>query len=256
MHCFDARRFIPAFVDGEFDERDRGEFEAHLRACRDCRTAARFEAWFVEGVRRAMPKTPAPPGLRDRILAQLSDVPMPLSQRLAGAIPRPAWVAVPALVAAALALVLLFRQGPDPAGVCAPPLEAAVAVHRRHLPAEVIGSDPQAAGRWFDGKLDFPVHPLADPADFVGARLSSVGQFPAAHFMYDLHGSPVSVMAFKGQLNDLPADEVRTVGPFDVRLTRRDGYNVALYEDGGVTYAVTGDVDPSEMVRFVSHGMR
>ena len=84
MHCFDAR-FMPAYVDGEFDERDRGEFEAHLRACNDCRTATRFEAWFVQGIKRSVPQTPAPAQLRERILEQLDEVPIPWSQRLRSA---------------------------------------------------------------------------------------------------------------------------------------------------------------------------
>ena len=71
MHCFDARRFTQAYVDGEFDARDKGEFDAHVRDCSDCRSTARFEGWFREGLRQCVPQPPLPADLRERILVQI-----------------------------------------------------------------------------------------------------------------------------------------------------------------------------------------
>ena len=256
MHCFDARRFTQAYVDGEFDARDKGEFDAHVRDCSDCRSTARFEGWFREGLRQCVPQPPLPADLRERILVQIRDTPLP---ERAGAPPpqRLAWAALPAAVALVV-LAVLGWTGPAADNAQVSRLTSAVDIHRRFLPVEVQGPDEQAAGRWFWGKVDFPVRPPSVrasaglPVSFVGARLSHVGQHPAAHFMYDFGGSRVSVMAFHAPDDHLPGREVRRVGPYRVHVDRRDGYNVALYRDRDVTYAITGDVDPGQMVRFVS----
>jgi len=169
-------------------------------------------------------------------------------------------MAVPVAAAAAVAALLVLLPGSEPPATCTHPVEEAVAVHSRYLPVEVSGGDPQEVGRWFWGKVDFPVRPpaLPDalPASFVGARLSHVGHSPAAHFIYDLDGSRVSVLEFQWTDVDLPEADVMHVGPHRVHVDRRNGYNVAFVRDQDVTWAVTGDLDPATMVRFVSGGLR
>ena len=138
----------------------------------------------------------------------------------------------------------------------------AVDLHRRYLPVEVRGPDIEHARAWFQGKLDFPVRPPrtrapnARHARFIGARLSHVGSASAAHMMYDLGGSRVSVMAFQSPNVPLPGSTAQVVGPWHFHVDRLDGYNVAMFRDRDVTYAVTGDVEPSQMIRFVSMGLR
>jgi mycothiol system anti-sigma-R factor len=71
MDCREFQKFLHVFLDGEFDERDQGEVQGHLRECAACRRQAEFERWFREGVRRSVRAEAPPPHLRERILVSL-----------------------------------------------------------------------------------------------------------------------------------------------------------------------------------------
>ena len=248
MNCSDAQALLHAYVDGEFDPVEQREFDAHVRSCGSCRSRVEFDAWFRNGIRDSLAAPAAPAALRDRIRLEVRQA------EVKGTLPTHLWAAVPATLAiAAVATLMVMAWGE----LDAPPTRVvdAVQMHRRDLPTEMGPSEPDAVRRWFWGKVNFPVQPPAAtgpaPARFLGARVSHVGRFPAAHMMYDLGGARVSVMAFQGPEQPLPSREVRRVGARTVHFDKLDGYNVAFSRSGGVTYAVTGDVPQARMVPFL-----
>ena len=249
MNCEDAQGLLHVFVDGEFDAADERDMETHLRCCEACRRRAGFERWFRDGLRSSVPMALAPPELQARIHQQIRKIEPGPRPTL------PAWALAPAALAIAAVTTLVVMSWET---FESPPTRVvdAVQMHRQALPAEVSGSDPEVVRRWFWGKVNFPVRPPrpvavgASPARFVGARVSHVGRFPAAHLMYDVGGARVSVMAFQGPPT-APTGKMRRFGNSDVQFDRMDGYNVAFSRRGDVTYAVTGDVDPAGMIRFL-----
>jgi mycothiol system anti-sigma-R factor len=114
MDCREFQKFVHLFLDGEFDERDRGEVEGHLRECPRCLEQARFEKWFREGVRRCLAQEEASPELRRRILAELERVQLaaPRSRILAVA----ATLLVGVLVAYLWSLTGFVPFDDDPSG--------------------------------------------------------------------------------------------------------------------------------------------
>ncbi len=251
MTCDDAQALLHAYVDGEFDPVERHEFDVHVAGCADCLDRVQFASWFRDGFRESLPQPAAPKALRERIRREVKEAAAP---SVPG--PVPIWAAAPAALAIAAVLTLVVMAW-DALETTPTPVVDAVQMHRRNLPAEVGPTDPDAVRRWFWGKVKFPVQPpvtpasRAMPARFLGARVSHVGRFPAAHMMYDVGGARVSVMAYQGPGNPLPARDVRQVGTRTVHFDKMDGYNVAFSRSGDVTYAVTGDVPPARMVRFL-----
>jgi hypothetical protein len=67
-----------------------------------------------------------------------------------------------------------------------------------------------------------------------------------------VRGQKVSVLVFDP--SDLPMHlrRVQRVGSHDVYLHRQAGYNVALYRQGNVGYAITSDLPEPEMMQLVS----
>lgn len=250
MTCSDAQGLLHAYVDGEFDPVERRDFDAHVRACEACHGIVRFEAWFRDGLRESLPVPVAPQELHARVRA---DVRRSVGPDQA---PLPLWAAAPAALAVA-AVVTVVVMAWDAVDTPSTPVVDAVSMHRRDLPAEVGPATPDDVRRWFWGKVNFPVQaPVqgvagAVPARFLGARVSHVGRFPAAHLMYDVGGARVSVMAFQGPGQAMPSREVRRVGARTVHFDKLDGYNVAFSRSGDVTYAVTGDVPTARMVGFL-----
>jgi anti-sigma factor RsiW len=127
--------------------------------------------------------------------------------------------------------------------------------HARSLPLEVSGSDADSVSQWFRGKVDFAVTPPAfhsDSIKLVGGRLSHVGDEQAAYLVYEQRGRPVTVVVFPDD-QQIPFGGVeQRAGGRDVYLGQSLGYNVAMWRQGGVNYAVSSDLDQRDMIQLVS----
>ncbi len=114
MTCHDARELFSALVDEALSARERGDLDAHLAGCAECRRELeRFQS-TVSLLHRVEPAR-APAGFVDRVLAAAR--PAPWYRRLLRAVFLPWPVKLP-LEAAALVLVgvtvaLLYRGTPE-----------------------------------------------------------------------------------------------------------------------------------------------
>ncbi len=72
MNCQDVQKFAYTYLDAEFDGRERGEFETHLRLCVPCRETVERDALFRDMVRAKLGAAVAPCGdLKLRLQARL-----------------------------------------------------------------------------------------------------------------------------------------------------------------------------------------
>jgi anti-sigma factor (TIGR02949 family) len=248
MQCAEVDKFIPAYVDGEFAEEDRVEFERHLAECSRCREVARFEARFKASLRAHLRRPPLPVGLRERIAAQIEASPIPGS-RLRRFFYRSVLVA-----AAAPALVALLFSGQ---AQTLPVVTESIHRHERNLPLDVVGPDQQRVTTWFRDKVDFPVRPprlrLAG-ANLLGGRVTNVRDRQAALLQYNLRGQKISVLVFDPGDLSLQAPRARHIGNRTIYFDRQGSHNVAVFRDGPVGYAVTSDLPEREMLQLVSTG--
>lgn len=243
MDCSEFEKFAEAYVDGEFDERYEVEIEAHLAHCPDCLARVDDLRVIRRLVRDSAPDIQAPTRLRAAVSKAL-DRSVP-NRRISNAL----WLAA---AAAATGLLLLFLPNPEretegsPAGAvdfgAMPLIQTSVDWHRRNLPVEVTGPDTAVISQWFTDKVDFPVR-LPDfssghEASLLGGRLSHVNNRNAAHVVYDVDGAKVSVMLFQSSNVRLPTRHPGSTA-HTVFVGNHHGYSVALFEDNGVTYAIT-----------------
>jgi anti-sigma factor (TIGR02949 family) len=246
MQCAEIDKFIPAFVDGEFAEEDRAEFERHLAECQRCREVARFEARFKASLRAALSRPSLPEGLRARISAQLAAAPLPPSRW------RRVGYGAAFVAAAASVLVGVLLNG---TAAPQPVVEASLHRHQRDLPLDVVGPDQQRVATWFRDKAGFPVRPpslqLAG-ADLLGGRVTNVRERQAALLQYNLRGQKISVLVFEPGDLSLQSPRARRVGNRTVYLDRQGMTNVAMFRDGAFGYAVTSDLPEREMLQLVS----
>lgn len=248
MDCHEAQKFIHAYLDQEFGEKERQEMSAHLQGCERCRNVANFEERFRRRLRKSQEPVTAPPRLRASVRKALEK-----------AAPEEAgsrtwlWRMIP--VAAAVALVvgtlLTRQQEPRPLNDLA---TQSVAWHRQKLPMDVTGPGFEAVRRFFSNKVPFAVRPAfkSPRAKLIGARLSNLGARQAAYLTYQVGPDRVSV--FIVDPNSIPA------GGNEIRRGRRTlnwhglkGYNVLTYVSGGTGYAVASDMDQDRLIRLVSH---
>ena len=248
MDCPDVQKFIHAFLDGEFDEREQVRVRAHLQTCKQCRTMAQFEERLRQRLRQEQPKVVAPPELRARIRRALDD-----------AEPREAWAnrwlwkLIPAGVAAALlaGVVVSGRlEQSNEDGV----VRESLAWHRQAVPMDVAGPGLEQVRRFLSDKVEFAVRPpeFKEPKTrLVGARLSNLGAHRAAYLRYQVGLQRVSVFIFDPATVSLHGHAVR-MGDHQGYLVTRGGYNVVMYTVGGTGYAVASDMERSQLIRLVS----
>jgi anti-sigma factor RsiW len=244
LRCAGIQRFVDTYLDGEFAESERGEFEAHLAECEVCRAKVHDHAEWKHAFVTAAPREKAPAALRNRVLRKLRKQEIPSSswRRFATRV-------LPVAAAGGMVATLLVAR----AHWTSPVAVDALALHKRNLPIEIAGP-PDQVRSWYHDKLDVSVRPpnFGQLAALRGGRLTNIRDRQAAYLVYDVHGNKLSVFIFDP--GDLPIDAPRkaVVGNRDVYLDEEQGYNVALFRDRGLGYAIASDLDGNEMLKLVS----
>jgi anti-sigma factor RsiW len=255
MECVELERALDAYLDDEFDARERAEADAHLGKCARCRdlmeTQGRMRAAIRARLREAMtpPSTAgrAPAALRQRIEGALARRRRPLWRRALSPLPLGA---LAACVAGAL-LVLAVRGGDDAL------VEEAVRSHHRGLPLEVIAASVGEGSipAWFAGKLDFHPSPprfAADGVHVLGARLSHLRELPAAYIRYELPRGQAGLFIVDDPHRRFAAGgRERQLGPHAVRLVNARGYNVAVWRENEIVYSLVSDLDEAALFELV-----
>lgn len=101
MDCAEFDTMAQAFVDGEFDGRERLECEVHLSTCEACRRKVRRISLFRDTFRQSYTPDRAPDALRARLMRSLEDLaqqeaPQAAPQEAKPQEPAPVVVALPA----------------------------------------------------------------------------------------------------------------------------------------------------------------
>jgi anti-sigma factor RsiW len=245
IRCAGISRFVDTYLDGEFAETDRAEFEGHLGECELCRGKVRVQADWKAAIKAAAPREAASAALRNRVARSIARESKPmLSWR--------AWAVRAMPAAAAVGLLATFMVSKVQ---WSPVAADIVAKHSKMMPIEVSGGSDQVR-KWYVDKVDFPVRPPQlchnVSCSLRGGRLASIGDHQAAYLVYDINGDKVSVFVFDAK--DMPIETRRktVIGNREVYFEQEHGYNVALFRDRGVGYAIASDLDHDQMVKLVS----
>jgi anti-sigma factor RsiW len=255
MDCGELERSVDAYLDGEFDARERAEADAHLAKCERCRALAdaqgRIRAALRARLREAMAPPSvagrAPPALRARIEDALARRRRPLWRRALSPLPLGA---LAACVAGAV-LVLATHGGGNAL------VEEAVRNHHRGLPLEVMAASVGEGSipAWFAGKLDFhPAPPRfrANGVHVLGARLSHLRELPAAYIRYELPRGQAGLFIVDdpaGRFRD--AGREMRLGPQVVHVVNARGYNVAVWRENEIVYSLVSDLDEPALFELV-----
>ncbi len=251
MNCRDVQRCVHAFIDDELDPRQLLEVEGHLEECEPCHAAVEFERWFKAELQGAVERVSAPPGLGEQVRLSLDRTER--SQRLRVLLPQAGFAA--ALILGVTAALLLPEWLVPTETEYRPIIDYVAERHARSLPLEVSGPNGENVAQWFRGKVDFAVQPPTFPQEqvrLVGGRISHVGDQQAAHLVYDRNGRSITLLVFEDTVG-LPFGGIeQQAGSHRVHVGQSRGYNVAVWRQGGVGYAVSSDLAQNDMIRLVS----
>ncbi len=248
MDCAEVQKYLQVFLDGEFDEAERLDVEAHLAGCPTCRQQAELERRFRESVRSRLVAPAAPEALRARVRAAMAAEPE------AGRLRRGLlWGSLPA--AAALLLVLSFTW--TVTSGFSPLLREAVERHSSEPPVEVRSADADEVESWFQRKVDFRVSLprfLRGDLDLVGARLSHLAARQAALVRYQ-HGRQsfsLFVLSDPGPGEDIGSKRCQRLRQREICLSELQGYTVVAWRTRGLLYSLVGDAPPADMLQVLT----
>jgi anti-sigma factor RsiW len=231
MRCAEIEHELGCLIDDELAAPERREVENHLAVCQGCRELVSEQRQLKQQLRQNLAK-PATDVLTERLSRSLDRE----DSRRRWARLRPlaaTLVSVVLPIGAALALVLGYVQTVEPL---------------------ITDSLVKQVQSWFDGKVPFAVPALRlEPlASLRGGRLCNLGNRDAAMLQYEQGGRKISVFVFDAQGLHLRAQNRRMIGNREVFIDRASGYQVAVFRDRELGYAIAGNVGEPEFVRLVS----
>jgi len=259
MSCNDFRPYLGAYIDDEVDEREAAEFESHLDSCDACRRELETQIRIKRTMQEALGHDGAPDELKERILSGMSEIDAEQATAEGTSSRTRPLAALAAAVPLALGVAVVLWVMPSltvaPAESGQPPVvDNTVDWHRQALPVEVPGPDRGHIAEWFDGKVEFPVRIPEfekDGVRLVGGRIAHVRDRRAAYLSYKVNGARMSLMIFHGDGVQVPGSRIRNVGGHEVALFNKDGYEVAVLQDGGLTYTLTSELAEEELLDMV-----
>jgi len=246
--CKATREQLLEVIRGRSSEPERQRFTEHLQGCAECSKIYERELLLD----RALDKRPTfslPDSLRDQLRAQLTPAPAKPKPRVGR------WLAVVAPSLAAAALLLLVVGGRPRHGEQL--VDEAVNDHLRVLyaehPIEIESGGIHQVKPWFAGRLDFaPVLSFSGDDEFPleGGAIGLFVDRKAATFVFKHRLHTATLFVFRSEGLGWPLRDNASVGALPASSTSSRGFNVLLWRDGDLGYALVSDVDRSELGRL------
>jgi anti-sigma factor RsiW len=233
--CDDARPHLRAIARGE---RAPADVAAHVASCEACTAAVAAER-ALDRALADLPRTPAPAALRAKLAAM---APRPAPRRRA----RAWWLAAPALVAAAIVLIVAWPRPDAPDALVREAVDDHLRVVYAEHPLDVAASDMHAVKPWFTGRLDF-----APILTFTGDETFTLDGGAVGVFL----GRRCAVIAWHKRLHRITLLVVPAAGldfPDAPRAGRDRGFATLIWRRGDLGYALVSDVDPADLAALAS----
>lgn len=261
LSCQECEKYLQAFLDQALDVKESLDVQEHLSFCAPCTNRVDAERTLRAFVRQHTTAPPLPETLKRRILHQA--MPVPRSQ--------PWWVRLGVLrqmrdcvvgVAAAAVLLLAFSfvsapsKSDDMTQKFVQEASMTYGIYTtQRMPPEVASTDDTVVTQWFNTHLGaaLKVPCITEAATkLLGGRLCRLLDRKSAALIYERNGVNILLFAFQGDQMSLPAKHmVRTKGHV-FYVQKVAGRSVALWQHGGMTYSIVGDLDQDDLIRVAA----
>jgi anti-sigma factor RsiW len=243
MNHDQARDLIHPYVDDELDIISAREFEKHLIQCAECRGLEQSVRALSSALQQTGAAYRAPAGLRKGVRRAL--------RQEAHGSNASFWLPIAVAACAVMIVALFFVRGPVSARHDI--ADELVADHVRSLLAthlvDIPSSNQHTVKPWFDGKVDFApdVRDLAaEGFPLVGGRLDYLDNRTVVALVYDRHKHPINLFVVPGNGE----------GDSSPATSKRRGYNLLHWRQGGLDYWAVSDLNALELQQFGQHFTR
>jgi len=268
--CREMRALAIDYVAGRLDRDARARVEAHLEGCASCRDDIAVETALEDALDRRLPRYHAPAALKQALEARFlaapaaGEAPPALAKLVALAppavprAPRARRFIAPVLsagAAAALTAMLMLSfvpraPRPDGGALVAEALSDHMRVVASTHPLDVESGGIHQVKPWFTGRIDFaPRVAFSGDNDFplVGGSLGYVFDRKAAVLVFKRRLHTITLLVFPPDGIAWPAQAPVRVGRLSVVAQSRHGFQVLLWRDGDLGYALVSDIVRPEL---------
>ena len=243
MKCKDSRKINYLAEYPHVVSEDMLESKRHINDCRECREFFEGERAFGSMLRQRAAKDELPAGLRQGILktAPVRDTRSRLLYKLLS-------------IAAILILFAggyIFKIHRDTMSLAGNIIEDHIGF-LSYSGIQITSTNHDEVKAWFGGRVDFGVNVPELSARLKGARLCLLDKKRLALVFYELNGSQISLF-MTDELNPkrlFSGKEVEVRGK-KVRIMEQKGYNLLLWQDRGLTYALVSDLNLEELKKII-----
>ncbi len=241
-------QLVPA-LRGRLSSAEQEAFTRHLQGCPECSRIFERE----RALDQALDKRPVfalPEALRQQLAVQVG---VSKPKRRFG---RVAAIAAPCLALCALALFLARAWSvPNPQLV-----SEAVNDHLRVLyaerPIEIESGGIHQVKPWFAGRLDFaPVLSFTGDDEFplLGGAIGLFVDRKAATFIFKHRLHTATLFVFRSEGLSWPVRHDTMLGALPANSAAARGFNVLLWQERDLGYALVSDMDPMELAKLGRH---
>ncbi len=254
MTCDEAQPLVRAATRGGLDEATRARVYAHLATCAGCAKLADEERALDRLFETRLPQYAAPLPLKRRLQARLPATAAPAPRRRALARflgPFSVGVAACAVVAVGLHVMPSSRGEPLVAEAVADHLR----VVYRDRPTDIESGGPHQVKPWFTGRLDFALPSVfGGDGDFTleGGAVGYWLDRKAAVLVYKRRLHTASLFVFRADGLSFPRAD-RDLGRVAAAVRHARGFNVVVWRDGELGYALVSDLNSDELLGLAAH---
>ena len=246
MDCSEARLHLLDDQRARLDVTLAGSLADHLAGCSACAREDLAERLLTEQLERRLPQHAAPLALKRRLAAEWATS-APAARPVPARTRRAAVLAALSLVA--IAVAVWVGRPPEADRLVAEAVTDHLRLLARADALDVRSGDVHQLRPWLTSRLDFaPVISFAGDAEFPlrGGTTEYFLDRRAAAAVYGRRLHAITLLVV-GRIDDLawPA-------PGRPLTTNTRGFNVRLWQAGGLGYALVSDVDGAELAQLAA----
>ncbi len=243
MKCSDARKI--AYISEYPEVVSQGLLDAkrHIKECQGCREFFNGEQLFSSMLRDAVIKDTIPKELGDRVLNLKTEKKRyPKTYQILT-------IAVSILLLAGG--IYIFQDYKKDSSI----VRQIVEDHIKFLPlsgVQISSSNPEEIKAWFRGKVDFPVNVPYISAKLKGGRLCLFDKKRLALLFYEHNGSLLSLfISDEMDMQKIKNGKEVIIGGKAMLFVEERGYNLFLWQEKGLTYALVSELGLKEIKRLI-----
>lgn len=263
LSCEDCEKYLEPFLDQALEVKDSLDVEQHLNACTVCADRVAAERSFRRFVRQQASTPSLPMSDKRRIVSQAVRA---FEQETRNRPPHQKTFHMRdflmGLMTAAAFLLLVFKpyffasRPDDMMQKFASEASTTYGTYMaQHVPLEIIHTDDRIVTKWLSAHMGYRLKMpcITDQATkLLGGRLCRLLDRKSATMMYERNGAHLLLFAFKGGPRTLPERYKVNARGHELYIRTVSGRPVAMWNYGGVTYTMVGDIDPDDLLQVAT----